>query len=293
MFAVRVIIQIMSVWGTIEDIRDDRKASTKGLEVEDIQYIPSASESRLEVSRWYRIDRAVSVYADMRGSTELSTTRQAQTIGKLYELFTGSWIQVLRQLNADYIDVKGDGGFGLFYGKAGIVQAVLAAITFRTLISTQLASTANSLIHGMEWEMNSKVGIHVGPLLVKRVGQRNTVNRQYNWLVWAGKPVNYSAKLSSLADPDTLLVTKPVYDLLADKDILTDHLLLSCGCGAEGTKSQLWSQLDSESEVVQAVGGIDVYSLSSFWCTTHGDEYFDAVRSYLSKLDVEVGVPAL
>jgi class 3 adenylate cyclase len=285
----------VSIWQFVDDVAADRKQRTKGLEVIEINRIPTITETKLEVNRWYRIDEAVAVFADMRGSTRLSASKNASTLGKMYELFTGGWVKVLHVMKAGYVDIKGDGGFGLFYGKVGVVQALLAAITFRTLIETRLCSYAATLTDGvpLEWELSAKVGVHKGPLLVKKIGERSS-GSQKNWLVWAGKPVNYAAKLSSLADPNSILATKPILDAIENTDVLRDHLTVSCGCPG-GTKQKLWKELDSDVEAVRAVGDTAVYRLGSTWCSDHGDDFFDILRDYLANKNggVEVAVPAL
>lgn len=284
----------MSVSEYMELVAGGRKAYTSDLKVVDINFIPQVGDTKLEVNEWARVDQAVAVYADMRGSTQLSSAKSAATLGKMYELFTGSWISVLRSMQSQYIDIKGDGGFGLFYGKAGVVQAVLSAVTFNTIIDKKLSAYASGLTDGagLDWRLEAKIGIHVGSLLVKRVGVRNTAGQQGNWLVWAGKPVNYASKLASLAEGNTILATHRVLDKISSTQVLADHLMTSCGCPV-GNKGALWTRLPDESEIARMVGGLGVWELKSKWCDEHGDEYFNEVREYLTKLNVEVGVDPL
>jgi len=189
-------------------------------------------------------------------------------------------------MKSSFIDIKGDGGFGLFYGKAGVAQAMLAAVTFRTIVTKELKATVENMLADIEdvedWELAAKVGIHKGPLLVKRIGVRNTTRHTLNWLVWAGKPVNYAAKLSSFAGPDELLVTTPVYEVIAGKEVLRTHLRDSCGCGSGGSPTELWVPLSTDHDAVKLTGGT-VYKLGSLWCAKHGDAYFGAVKDYIEK----------
>lgn len=115
-----------------------------------------------------------------------------------------------------------------------------------------------------------KVGIAASRLLGKRVGVRGT-----NEPVWAGRAVNYAAKLAQEVDRHEILATKPVFDHFQNND----YVMLSCGCvnGTMGNApSSLWTRSrsmklpDSESAV---------YSLRSPWCDTHGDEFCDAICS--------------
>lgn len=286
----------MSIDRFIRDTVAQRKERVSGLQTETINYIPTVNEAKLEVNRWFRVDEAVAVYADMKGSTGLSARRRATVMAKIYELFTGSWVSTLRAMNAGYIDIKGDGGFGLFYGKAGVAQALLAAITMQKIIRSHMHDYVERLLVDMQdeepWSLSAKIGIHKGSLLVKKVGHRNQGERTFNWLVWAGRPVNYSSKLSSMADAGTILITEPVLNAIVKTEVLKRHLCVSCGCPG-GTPVDLWSLLPSEHEAVQKVGNLPVYSLQSTWCDVHGDEYFDAVRQYLQASGTVIKVPPL
>lgn len=281
----------MGISSYLRDVSTSAGERIKDLEVTDKSYIPTAADAKLEVNRWYRVDEAVAVYADMKDSTALSSTSNAKTVAKAYELFTGSWIALLQAFRADYIDIKGDGGFGLFYGKSGTVQAMLAAITFRTLVERHLRAKANAFVSKEDWSMEAKVGIHRGSLLVKKVGSRNVGGTQNNWLVWAGKPVNYASKLSGYAGAGELLVTSRVRNTVENPDVLHEHLILSCGCSdgtTDGPNVDLWEELPEDAPVVSAVPPFEVYRLSANWCSTHGDEYFDAVKEYLENSGVEI-----
>lgn len=265
----------MELWNTIEEIFNEQKEKIRNIEVIDIESIPSESDMSLEAGRWYRIRNVVSLYVDMEGSTQLTNERYIKTTAKMYEIFTGSLIKVLRQdeFRAHFIDVKGDGGFALWKEKYGSVKALLAGVTFKTLVEKYLKSYVRTQIS--DWEISSKIGIAKGTVLVKRIGTRNVGDQKYNWAVWAGKPVNYSAKLSDEAKSDTILVTEEVFlDISQQK--FYDYLVLSCGCENgehTGEKSNLWSVREDLEERFST----KIWELKSCWCNEHGQDYINKV----------------
>ena len=126
------------------------------------------------------------------------------------------------------------------------------------------------------------MGIDQGTLLVRRLGLRGTKQNE----VWAGKPVNMAAKLSSLAAANEMVVADRVFDLYEHASRLRQRTLIwSCGCdggvrGAGldapiGSTSCLWDQ-----ELAPEDLGLDfanLHRLRSLWCVTHGSEFCDAV----------------
>ncbi|MHA1278051.1 MAG: adenylate/guanylate cyclase domain-containing protein [Candidatus Helarchaeota archaeon] len=235
----------------------------------------------LEVNRWCRIRNVVSLYVDMKGSTQLTNEKYIKTSAKMYEIFTGGLIKILKQeeFRAHFIDIKGDGGFALWKEKFGSVKALLAAVTFKTFVEKYLKNFVKDQI--TDWDIASKIGITKGIVLVKRIGTRNTKDKRYNWAVWAGKPVNISAKLSDSADGDTVLVTDDVYqDFLRPRE-LYNYLILSCGCKNgeyTGERAILWQ----EKPEFESKFSTKVWELKSEWCDKHGEEYINKVLKIIN-----------
>ena len=59
----------------------------------------------------------------------------------------------------------------------------------------------------VDWELTAGIGVDIGTLLVRRLGLRNTKQKE----VWAGKPVNMAAKLSSHTDSNQIMVSDRVF----------------------------------------------------------------------------------
>ena len=276
----------MELWGSLEQVFNDQKDKIESLEVIERDSIPSEDDMSLEIGRWYRIRNVVSLYVDMEGSTKLTNERYIKTSAKMYEIFTGSLIKILKQeeLRAHFIDIKGDGGFALWRERFSSVKALLAAVTFKTFVEKHLKKFVKNSI--TDWEIASKIGITKGIVLVKRVGERNTKDKKYNWAVWAGKPVNISAKLSDISEGDTVLVTDDVFQDFKSPKELYDYLILSCGCDGKGNPTEegprpLWEEKSKLEEKFST----KVWELKSKWCDIHGEKCINKVLEIIRKED--------
>jgi class 3 adenylate cyclase len=250
------------------ELLTDLEADARGLygkkvEIKSVEAIPDSSDIPLLNNSWLRLDDVTCVYADMVRSTELSVSRDAAVVGKLYELFTGNAVRILNEFGAEYIDVRGDGAFGLFTGDKGFYSAFAAGVTIKTFVSDRAAAIVKS--SGLEFPLASHMGIQSGRLLVKRIGLRGDMQNE----VWAGKPVNVAAKLASMASSNQLTVSSSAYDRFK-----SDLIYLSCGCQwidgkrIVGDKVKLWDPIDVDA----AIFGFDkAYVLKSNWCSEHGE----------------------
>jgi class 3 adenylate cyclase len=266
----------MELWNSLEQIFNEQKEKIKLLKVIDIDKIPLEEDMSLEVGRWYRIRNIVSLYIDMKGSTQLTNEEYIKMSAKMYEIFTGSLIKILKQeeFKTHFIDIKGDGGFALWKENFGSIKALLAAVTFKSFVKKYLKKFVKNQI--ADWEIASKAGIAKGTILVKRVGERNTKDKKYNWAVWAGKPVNISAKLSNIAESDTILVTDDVFDDFCIPKELYNYLILSCRCN---NKINLWEEKPELKEKFS----INIWELKSNWCDIHGEEYINKVIEIINR----------
>ncbi len=80
--------------------------------------IPPTEQIPIESSdkpwHWLKIRDVICVFVDMKGSTQLSATRQDKTMAGAYQLFTNTAIKIFHAFETPYIDIKGDGVFALF-----------------------------------------------------------------------------------------------------------------------------------------------------------------------------------
>ncbi|MCO6432238.1 MAG: adenylate/guanylate cyclase domain-containing protein [Deltaproteobacteria bacterium] len=228
--------------------------------ISDWNSIPDTSQIPLDnQSHWLKIPDVISVFVDMKGSTKLSATTADRDTAGAYQLFTGTAVRLFHEFEASYIDVRGDGVFGLF-NRDEPHRALAAAVSFKTFSSLEFAGRVKKLT-GVD------VGCHVGidqkTVLVRKIGLRSVggrTDRQNE--VWAGKPINMSAKLASLSADDEVLASERYFRRLTHP-----CATMSCGC-PDGQRKALWTEKtlinDDRFDFTAA------YSLKSKWCATHG-----------------------
>lgn len=220
---------------------------------------------------WLKIPDVICVFTDMIGSTQLTASTSENTTTKAYFLFTQTITQIFHHYGASYIDIQGDGVFGLF-NKGEEYKAFVCAITIKTAIQ-------ENILPKIEDITSKKVGLHIGidqkSVLVKNLGFRKVNDREDRKdAVWAGKPINMAAKLSSMSKAKELLVSDRYF-----KRIQNELVTLSCGCNngnPSDEKATLWEEIDVSDE---EKFDFDVaWKLSSIWCELHGLEYLSQIK---------------
>lgn len=230
--------------------------------------IPDTTDIPLDnPHNWLRIPEVTSCFVDMVGSTKLSATAHQNSTAKLYRLFTGTAVKIFHYFEADYIDIKGDGVFALF-SQGREHSALAATVTFKTFIANHFKSRAQSKTGT---DIIGHYGIDRKTVLVRRLGLRRVggrTDRQNE--VWAGKPINMSAKLASTTTANELVVSKRFFDCLTDS-----RATMSCGCNSESSQSSpLWSEIKLEDDKFDFD---TAYRLTANWCAIHGDEFCRAI----------------
>lgn len=218
--------------------------------------------------RWLTIPNVISVFVDMIDSTRLSALKNTRNTARAYQLFTGTAVYLFHEFDAPYIDVRGDGVFGLF-NQNQLYRALAAAITFKTFVEVEFMPR---LRNDAKIELGAHIGIDQGTVFVHRIGlkrQGDRTDRQNE--VWAGKPVNMSAKLAGKAEAGQLLVSDRYFSRIK-------HELVPKLCGCPGNKkADLWTPLplknDSRFDFQTA------HCLKMSWCKTHGEEHCNAIMA--------------
>ena len=254
--------------------------SALGVQITNRSDVPEKGPTNRGV--WFQIPQVTAVFADLKGSTELNATDGPKDAAFAYTYFIRAMTVTLDRFGSKYIDIHGDGIFGLFSGTGSRFQAAACAVTMRTLTEKQVAvryaDDASS-----DWKLTAGIGIDHGTLLVRRLGLRGTKANE----VWAGKAVNTASKLSSLAGPNQVVVSERVFAQYERASELRRRALLwSCGCNgrsnrrgglavAAGQTSHLWKRI-----TVPRNMGLDfaqAYRLKSAWCPKHGAELCEAL----------------
>jgi class 3 adenylate cyclase len=246
-------------------IFEERRTFEERKEIPDTKEIPIVDKGR-----WFRIRSVISVFVDMKGSTQLSaSTRESDTAGA-YQLFTGTGVALFDKFEAPYIDIKGDGVFALF-NSGQEYRALCAAVTFKTFAREEFIPRINA-------KTGLSLGCHIGIdqkiVLVRKLGLKRYSDRSDRQNeVWAGKPVNMVSKLASLAQDNEVFVSDRFYEKITDQ-----RARLSCGCsgGQPGNqKAPLWTEFDLSNDT--RFDFDKAYVLKSPWCERHGKEYCEAL----------------
>lgn len=230
---------------------------------------------------WYQIPNVTAVFADLKRSTQLSAGARPKTAAFAYTYFIRAMTVILERFEAKYIDIQGDGIFGLFSGQNSTFVSTACAITMKTQVQREVAHRF-AKDTSTDWKLTAGIGIDQGTLLVRRLGLRGTKQNE----VWAGKPVNMAAKLSSVAGPNQLAVPDRVFrQYEAASRLRRRALIWSCGCDdygqgdgldlPAGQTPNLWV-----GELVPADLGLDfdhLYKLGSEWCAIHGSEFCESI----------------
>jgi len=246
-----------------EIIDDQVEIYNNGRSITKVNSIPKTKDIPIEnESYWKKIPDVICVYADMINSTKLSANKYDKSTAGAYQLFTNTIVKLFHQIDAPYIDVKGDGVFALF-NQDQVYTALASAVNVKTFAE-------NVFVPKIKDNTQLDIGCHLGidqkTVLVRKVGLKRAddrTDRQNE--VWAGKPVNIAAKLASRSSHSELLVSDRYFSKLND-----DLVLKSCGC-PDGQKHSLWDEINLASDDVFDFD--KAYKLKSQWCETHGAEY--------------------
>jgi class 3 adenylate cyclase len=152
------------------------------------------ADLRIEAPTWVRYD-VTAVVADMVNSTHLGAGGQwEKSTAAIYDAAVSPMVQILDAFGADFIDIQGDGGFGLFTGERQTERAVCAAITVRTFSERGLVKALKAKWPNNTPETGFKLGVAQSRVLAKKVGISRTSHQEP---VWAGRAVNHAAKCAS------------------------------------------------------------------------------------------------
>ena len=233
-----------------------------GIQIERAIEVPP--EGPVHRGVWLQIRGVTVVFADLKNSTGLNADNDASTAAYAYTYFIRAMTVILEGFDAKYIDIQGDGIFGLFSGSDSEFVATAAAITMRTSVERDLAERFNRSTTA-NWNLTAGIGIDRGTLLVRRLGLRGAKQNE----VWAGKTVNTAAKLSSVANSNQIVVSDRVFNSYQNASQLRRQVLLEpCSCN-RGRRNQ-WT-----GGPVRRNLGLDftnAYRFSSAWCDPHGSQ---------------------
>lgn len=235
--------------------------------IPDSDDIPIRNDNKERLPKWIKVPDVISVYVDMVDSTKLSATKHDKSTAKVYEYFTDSAIRIFHAFGASYIDIKGDGVFALFNSNQ-VHRALCAAVTFKTQARDKIIPEIRKKT-GID-SIGTHMGIDQKTVLVKKIGlqhHESHENKRHNE-VWAGAPINMSAKLASKSSDGQLIISDRFFS-----KITSPKAKKTCGCRGEkytGEFCDVWQ----EEYISDPKFNFDkIYIGTSCWCKIHGEEY--------------------
>ena len=187
----------------LEDISMQKQKITQ-------HYSIPLSQIKLETKEWKKIENVSCVFVDLENSTQIATGDIQQAM-QIFSTYGDSLVRIFDFYGAHYIDIQGDGGFALFDGRDGLVNAYHTAIT------------AN-LVFNISLKLGVRIGVDIGTIYVKKVGIRGE-----NKEVWLGSPVNIASKLCNLkfTNIKTIRISNAFFKMLPqnDKTLFTQYSL--------------------------------------------------------------------
>lgn len=260
------------LFAELKEGADKRYDDFKIKEVGSISQI--YEDSYLEQPVWLGGDKKfVCLFIDLDKSSKMSFKKHPATMAKIYDYFTQTLIDILshESIHAEYIDIKGDGAFGIFEGDDAAFRALSAALSFGTFFRKYIRKKFQTA----EDAINFKATIHVDKILVKRIGTRGARN---NNEVWAGRLVNKAAKLGLVvphiyaqddsfnpSDMSVLIVSQDIFDIFKQK---SEYAVNHCGHDLAGNEvgyiNQLWKEFDASD--IDELSEDTVYYAPGLWC---------------------------
>ena len=249
-----------------------------GVQIHRVETVPETGPANRGV--WHLVRNVTAVFADLKDSTGLNVIEDRETAARAYTYFVRAMAVILERFSADYVDIHGDGVFGLF-SQSPSFQAAAGAITMKTLVERDVAVRLQKDA-ATERKLTAGIGIDQGELWVRRLGLRGTKQNE----VWAGNPLNMAAKLSSVAEPDQLVVSERVFSAYQQASRIRQRVLFySCGChngitgdGLDAPKDcteYLWTEQPAPPGM--SFDFQSIHRLESKWCSLHGAEFCEAI----------------
>ena len=142
-----------------------------GVQVVNQEEVPETGPANRGL--WWRIPNVTAVFADLKDSTALSSSVPPEAAAIAYTYFIRAMAVILDRFSAGYIDIQGDGIFGLFGGQRSMFLAAACAITMRTQVEKAVAVKFKRDA-SVQWGLKAGIGIDQGTLLVRWLGLRGT-----------------------------------------------------------------------------------------------------------------------
>jgi class 3 adenylate cyclase len=253
-----------------------RELSTTAL-VDDVDEFPDLARLTVDGRCWKRIAPVVVLVVDLKNSTKLGMGKNVNTTVRIYRSATTRGVGIMDRFEPDFSEVQGDGFFGIFHGSLAYQRAMAAAMTLAHFSRYTLEPGVLNFLGTDCPPTGLKIGVADGTVAVSHLGVPGASN-----YVWAGKPVNWAFKCSTVADRHQVIVTQSVYDKVVHGN---DHLTMPCyiaGHHHSGVLSALWT-----TAWVKSIGEWCMLRKDP-WCRDAGQESCGALMTGQVRRDVSL-----
>lgn len=216
---------------------------------------------------WHEIDNVVAVFADLRGSSKLSSDNRKASVASIYTGSTGGLVSIFNSFEANYIQVQGDGVLAIFWGPKDYEKAICAAMTAKTF-GTTIKSLIENRNNKSSFESGYRIGVSSSSVLVKKFGNERPSQQS---LIWSGNAVNFAVKASDESLDGKLVITNSVWAGIKDNEYLSS----SCECQNSYVARLLWSKINIRN--IDESREKEGYERSSNWCEKCMDIFCDAI----------------
>ena len=173
--------------------------------------VPGPGDTRLTFGdTGVRFD-AVTLYIDMRGSTQVLQQHRAHNVAKIHKAYLFIATKLIAEHRGSIRSYNGDSILAFFAGngKAEVERAIRAAMQIKYMLSECGAE------FGRYKTVDFGVGVDVGTILCVKAGMGR--NDNHNDLIWLGDAVNRATVLSDKGrDPEPIWVSSRVRELQSD-----------------------------------------------------------------------------
>lgn len=177
------------------------------IEIRSDNNFPNFDDIQGSGYKWTKLEDVVVVVADLKNSTKLGTGKHDQSTARIYNASTQRGVELLKSFDPRFIDIQGDGFFGIFHGDNKYKRAIVSGMMLAHFSKYILEPKISKFVGPDGPKTGLKIGIASGRVITKPIGVLGSVRP-----VWAGKPVNYASKLSEAADCHQIITTETIYN---------------------------------------------------------------------------------
>lgn len=198
-------------------LKDNIKNKVKKIEgepfqVEEVDSVPTISNSKLTFDCKGLEFTATVLYIDMRGSTAILNKHRKRVVAKIHMLYYHAIVKIAKATEGEIRSFNGDSLLVFYQGstKESLSNAIKAAMQMKYSIKTLLNENLKRYT-----DIDFGIGIDHGKILATKVGIGGTDETKD--LIWIGNAVNKAAKISDKCKSDyNIGISELVYNNLLD-----------------------------------------------------------------------------